>query len=99
MIRTSTHQRVRRPVPPETATPTRRDPALAGRRLWVATDVETGVTTRGESKVAALENLDDAVAVYTGERGNPPTGEERREIRVDPVDNTTGDREPPDVRD
>jgi hypothetical protein len=49
--------------------------------------------------VAALENLDDAVAVHTGERGNPPTGEERREIRVDPADNTTGDREPPDVRD
>ncbi len=66
---------------------------------WIATDVDTGVTTQGESKVTALENLDDAVAVYTGERGSPPTDENLREIGVDPADNTTGDQEPPDALD
>lgn len=33
---------------------------------WVARDVETGVTTQGESREAALENLDDAVALTMG---------------------------------
>jgi len=30
---------------------------------WIARDVETGVATQGESRSAALTNLDDAVAV------------------------------------
>jgi predicted RNase H-like HicB family nuclease len=66
---------------------------------WVAEDVETGVTTQGESKVTALENLDDAVAVHAGERGDEPTDEELRELGIDPENNTTGDRVPPDVLD
>ena len=64
---------------------------------WIAKDVDTGVTTQGESRTAALENLDDAVAVYKGERGHEPTEEELREMGIDPADNTTGDQEPPDV--
>ena len=36
---------------------------------WIGRDVETGVTTQGESRQAALENLDDAVALHDGERG------------------------------
>jgi len=66
---------------------------------WIAEDVETGVTTQGESRAAALENLDDAVAVHTGEAGRTPTDEELRATGIDPADNTAGDREPPDVLD
>jgi len=64
---------------------------------WVATDVETGVTSQGESREAALENLDEAVALHEGEIGRPPTDEELREIEIEPEDNTTGSQEPPDV--
>jgi len=66
---------------------------------WVATDVETGVTSQGETREAALENLDEAVALHRGEIGRPPTDEELREMGVDPEDNVTGDQEPPDVLD
>jgi predicted RNase H-like HicB family nuclease len=64
--------------------------------LWVITDVETGVTTQGETRQEALDMLDDAVAAYKGERGHEPTDEELRELGVDPEDNTTGDGELPD---
>jgi predicted RNase H-like HicB family nuclease len=64
---------------------------------WVATDVETGVTSQGESRAEALENLDEAVALHKGEIGRPPTDEELREIGIEPEDNTTGSQEPPDV--
>lgn len=64
---------------------------------WIAKDVETGVTTQGESREKALENLDDAVALHCDETGRAPTDEELRELGVDPADNTTGDQEPPDV--
>jgi predicted RNase H-like HicB family nuclease len=66
---------------------------------WVAKDVETGVTTQGESRRDALENLDDAVALHDGERGRAPTDEELRAVGIDPADNTTGNQEPPDVLD
>jgi predicted RNase H-like HicB family nuclease len=33
---------------------------------WIAKDVDTGMTTQGESREEALDNLDDAVAVHTG---------------------------------
>lgn len=64
---------------------------------WIAKDVETGVTTQGESRDAALENLDEAVALYRGEIGHEPTDEELEELGIDPADNTTGDEDPPDV--
>lgn len=66
---------------------------------WVARDVETGVTTQGETREAALQNLDDAVELYEGERGREPTDEELRELGIDPADNTTGEEAPPDVLD
>jgi len=66
---------------------------------WIAKDVDTGVTTQGESRTAALESLDDAVALYDGERGRAPTDEELQAAGIEPVDNTTGEREPPDVLD
>jgi predicted RNase H-like HicB family nuclease len=61
--------------------------------------VDTGVTTQGESRAAALENLDDAVALHDDERGRAPTDEELRAAGIDPADNTTGEHEPPDVLD
>jgi len=63
---------------------------------WVITDVETGVTTQGETREEALEVLDEAVALHKGEIGREPTDEELRELGIDPEDNTTGDTEPPD---
>jgi predicted RNase H-like HicB family nuclease len=64
---------------------------------WVAKDVETGVTTQGKSREAALANLDEAVALHNDEVGREPTDEELREMGIDPADNTTGEKEPPDV--
>lgn len=64
---------------------------------WIAKDVETGVTTQGESRDAALANLDEAVALHKDEIGREPTDEELRALDIDPTDNTTGHKEPPDV--
>ncbi|GGL41720.1 HicB family protein [Halarchaeum grantii] len=64
---------------------------------WIATDVETGVTTQGESRADALDNLDEAVALHKGEIGHEPTEEELRELGIDPAANATGEDEPPDV--
>ena len=64
---------------------------------WIAKDLDTGVTTQGETRAAALENLDDAVALYNGERGHEPTDDELRAMGIDPADNVTGIEEPPDV--
>jgi predicted RNase H-like HicB family nuclease len=66
---------------------------------WIARDVEKGITTQGESRDAALENLADAVALHDGERGRVPTDEELRAAGIDPGDNSTGNRDPPDVLD
>jgi len=66
---------------------------------WIAKDVDTDITTQGESRTAALENLDDAVALHDDERGRAPTDEELRAAGIEPADNTTGEREPPDVLD
>ncbi|NGM68541.1 type II toxin-antitoxin system HicB family antitoxin [Natronolimnobius sp. AArcel1] len=64
---------------------------------WIATDLETGVTSQGSSRDVALENLDKALALHNGERGREPTKDDLRELGIDPADNTTGDEEPPDV--
>ena len=61
---------------------------------WIAKDVDTGVTTQGDSREAALENLDDAVALHTGERGRTPSDDELRAAGIDPADNVTGDQDP-----
>ncbi|WP_280536585.1 type II toxin-antitoxin system HicB family antitoxin [Halopenitus sp. POP-27] len=64
---------------------------------WVAKDVETGVTTQGNSRDAALANLDEAVALHRDEIGREPTEQELEAMGIDPEDNTTGDQSPPDV--
>jgi predicted RNase H-like HicB family nuclease len=63
--------------------------------LWVARDEETGVASQGETREAALDNLDEAVALYHGDTGREPTDEELREVGIDPDDNSSG--ELPDV--
>lgn len=51
---------------------------------WVITDVETGVTTQGETREHALEMLDEAVALHNGEDGESiDTPEEERETLRD----------------
>ena len=64
---------------------------------WIATDINTGVTTQGQSRRAALENLDEAVALHTDEIGSEPTDAELRELGIDPESNTTGEQEPPET--
>lgn len=64
---------------------------------WIAKDFDTGVTTQGQSRETAVANLDDAVALFNDEVGREPTAEELRELGIDPAENTTGEREPPDV--
>jgi predicted RNase H-like HicB family nuclease len=63
---------------------------------WIAKDVETGVTTQGETREIALENLDDAVRLFEDETGQPPTDADLEAMGIDPSANTTGDQEPPD---
>ncbi|WP_096393611.1 type II toxin-antitoxin system HicB family antitoxin [Halorubrum trapanicum] len=64
---------------------------------WIVRDVGTGVTTQGESRSDALENLDEAVALHRGEIGREPTDEELRELGIDPEENATENENPPDV--
>lgn len=63
---------------------------------WTARDCKAGVTTQGETREVALNNLDEAVALYHGEIGHEPTDKELRDLGIDPEDNTTGG-ELPDV--
>lgn len=62
---------------------------------WIATDVETGVTTRGKSRVDALENLDEAVALHKGEIGHESTDADLCELGIDPEATTTRDTDRP----
>ncbi|SDY42725.1 type II toxin-antitoxin system HicB family antitoxin [Halopenitus persicus] len=59
--------------------------------LWSAIDVATGVASCGETRLEALEMLDEAVALHTGEAGRPVTDDDLREWGLDP--------EPPDEED
>lgn len=63
---------------------------------WTARDLDAEVTSQGPTREEALENLDEAVALATGEVGHEPTDEELRELGIDPAENTAG-RELPDV--
>jgi len=56
---------------------------------WVARDEDTGVTSQGKTREAALENLDEAVAGYHG-AGESPSDEELRTMGINPEQNTSG---------
>jgi hypothetical protein len=51
---------------------------------WTARDFRVEVTAQGESREAALDNLDAVVAAVAGEGGEHPTDEEIRDLGVDP---------------
>ncbi|ERH06052.1 MAG: hypothetical protein J07HN4v3_01662 [Halonotius sp. J07HN4] len=63
---------------------------------WVASDDETGVTSQGETRHAALDNLDEALQGYHGD-GKPPTEAELREAGIDPGQNTSGSIDDSDI--
>lgn len=56
---------------------------------WVARNETVGVTSQGRTRQAALENLDDAVALHTGKIGESVDDEDAflQEIGIDPEDN------------
>lgn len=60
---------------------------------WIAKDTETGVTSQGETRTEALENLDEALAGYHGD-GREPTDEELRDAGIDPEKNVSGESLP-----
>ncbi|MFB6352916.1 MAG: type II toxin-antitoxin system HicB family antitoxin [Halobacteriales archaeon] len=52
---------------------------------WVAKDLDTGVASQGPTRTRALEMLDEAVALHTGD-GEPVEDEESflEEVGIDP---------------
>ncbi|KXA99958.1 hypothetical protein AKJ41_04545 [candidate division MSBL1 archaeon SCGC-AAA259O05] len=57
--------------------------------LWVAKDSQTEVASQGRTRQEALENLDEAVALYKGEIGEPIDSREKErrlleELGIDP---------------
>jgi len=55
---------------------------------WVALDEEIDVASQGKTRAEALANLDEAVALHTGEIGEPVEDREAflREIGIDPAE-------------
>jgi len=64
--------------------------------LWLARDEDTGVTSQGPTRQAALSNLDEAVEGYKG-AGDSPTEADLRELGIDPENDTSGDLDSSDV--
>jgi predicted RNase H-like HicB family nuclease len=64
--------------------------------VWVARDEDTGVTSQGQTRETALENLDEAVAGYHG-AGESPNNEELQEMGIDPEQNTSKSLDESDV--
>ncbi|WP_280537599.1 type II toxin-antitoxin system HicB family antitoxin [Halopenitus sp. POP-27] len=51
---------------------------------WSAIDEELNVASCGDTRSEALEMLDEAVALHTGEAGDPVTDEDLEELGLDP---------------
>jgi predicted RNase H-like HicB family nuclease len=51
---------------------------------WSAIDEELGVASCGDTREEALEMLDEAVALHTGETGDPVTDEDLEALGLDP---------------
>jgi hypothetical protein len=64
---------------------------------WTARDLRVGVTVQGESRSAALDNLDAVVEAVEGDGGRPPTDDEIRDLGVDPEVARTQADDLPDV--
>lgn len=70
--------------------------------MWNAVDVDLGIASVGETREEALENLDEAVALHTGEAGESiETPEEEREVLdelgIDPDEVEAAREDAPDV--
>jgi predicted RNase H-like HicB family nuclease len=66
---------------------------------WVAKDEDEGVASQGKTRVEALENLDEAVALHKGEIGEEIPEDEQEEVLIDlgiNPDELDGDRELPE---
>jgi predicted RNase H-like HicB family nuclease len=61
---------------------------------WSAIDEELNVVSQGDTREEALEMLDEAVALRTGEAGEPVTDERLRELGIDPESVPDGPQEP-----
>ncbi|WP_425601217.1 type II toxin-antitoxin system HicB family antitoxin [Haloplanus halobius] len=64
---------------------------------WTARDLRVGVTAQGESRTAALENLDAVVEAVESDGGHSPTDDEIRDLGVDPESARSQVDELPDV--
>ena len=64
---------------------------------WSAVDEDLGVASVGDTREEALEMLDEAVALHTGEIGHEPTDEELRELGIDPENNVSGSLEDSEI--
>lgn len=64
---------------------------------WTARDLEHEISTQGETRSEALNNLDDVVDALEGEGGRTPTEDELRELGIDPEENQSGRGDLPDV--
>jgi predicted RNase H-like HicB family nuclease len=52
---------------------------------WSAIDEATGGASQGEARSEALANLDEAVALHSGEVGEPVTDAALRDLGIDPA--------------
>jgi hypothetical protein len=51
---------------------------------WSAIEKGVGVASQGDTRSEALANLDEAVALHEGERGDPVTDADLRDLGLDP---------------
>lgn len=58
---------------------------------WRARDLEEELLAVGESRVDALEKLDDVIAAAKGEAGHEPTDEELEALGINPEENISGE--------
>jgi hypothetical protein len=63
----------------------------------VASDVDTGVASRRQTRSAALENPDGPVALDRDEIGRNPMAAELREGGIEGQNDATGEDEPRDL--
>jgi len=64
---------------------------------WTARDLRVEATAQGESRDAALDNLDAVVEAVEGDGGHPPTDDEIRDLGIDPEKARTQGDGLPDV--
>lgn len=64
---------------------------------WTARHCQAEISAQGETRDAALENLDAVVAALKGDGGHEPTDEEIHELGFDPDTARTQGDELPDI--